>query len=263
MSLESAIQNRSTLLYELGKTALNIRYPNEFELYLCALELVDEEGKTLRYFVFPVMPSGISETKPQLTNIKKTLAGVTVLSSPTFMPTDITLSGNFGRKFKVLLGTDLQDFASSFTVNNQITANSVISGVGQFFDARIKTGYGCIKILEEIINQSNQIDSGGIKRLIFYNQALGNSYLVKATSLTFNQSQESNMIWNYNLQLKSIAPLESIKTSKEIQDQNFRLDTTGFAQKQLNNLVNSISNMIGGTEAILATKILLKWPQQQ
>lgn len=262
MSIENAVRNRGLLLEEIGKTALNIRYPKEFELYLCALELTDQDGQTLKYFIFPIMPSGISETKPQLTNIKKTLAGVTVLSSPTFMPTDITLNGNFGRKFKVLLGTDLQDFASSFTVNNQITPNSILSGVGDFFDNRIKTGYGCIKILEEIIQQSNQIDSGGAKRLIFYNQALGNSYLVKATSLTFNQSQETNMIWNYNLQLRSIAPLEAIKTPKEIQDQNFKLDTTGFAQKQVNNLVNNLSGMIAGSDNLLTTKILLKWPQQ-
>src|SRR4051812_44167158 len=101
MSIENVARNRMLMLEQVGKTALNIRYPKEFELYLCALELVDQYDNTLRYFVFPVMPSTMQETIPQLTSIKKTMAGVTVLSNPTFVPTDINISGNFGRKFRI------------------------------------------------------------------------------------------------------------------------------------------------------------------
>lgn len=245
MTLQGAAQEQLNLLSTLGKSGLNLLHPNEFELYLCALELTDQNGNTLKYFVFPVMPSGIDENLPQLTNIKKTMAGVTVLSSPTFNPTDISLAGNFGRKFKVLLGTDATELISSFTTaDGSLTKQSVLGGAANFFDNRIKTGYGCIKILQDIIEQSQQVDSKGIRRLIFYNLALGNSYLVKAINLRFSQSQESNMIWNYNLQLKSIAPLSAIMTSQQIKQQQFRLVTTGFAQKAADVLLNSLSSIL-------------------
>lgn len=259
MSIENAVRNRALQLEQIGKAALNIKYPNEFELYVCALELTDSDGNTLKYFIFPVMPSSIDESIPQLTNVKKTLAGITTLSSPTFVPTDITLVGNFGRKFRVLLGTDLQDFVSAFSVNNNVTTESLLNGAIEFFDNRVKTGYGCIKVLQDMIEQSNQVDANGSKRLIFYNQALGNSYVVKATNLRFNQSQDSNMIWNYTLQLKSIAPLEAIKTKRELEQERFRLNTTGFVQKQVDNLVNSLTSVIATQDASLTSKYAKKW----
>lgn len=246
MNVNQAIENRLELLSQVGKAALNVMFPKEFELYMCALELTDQSGKTLKYFIFPIMPSGIDEGKPQLNNIKKTAGGVTVLSSPTFNPTTITLTGNFGRSFKAVLGTDLSEFASSFTADSgQVTAGSLLSGVGNFFSNDIKTGYGCIKVLEDIIYQSQQVDSKGIRRLIFYNLALGNNYLVKTANIRLNQTESSNnMIWNYTLQLTSVASLEAIMTQKELKQQEFRLVTTGIVQSQLNKAINSIGSAL-------------------
>jgi hypothetical protein len=189
MSLLSAIQARNDLLYQYGKNALNVKYPKEFELYIIALELTDENFNTLKYFVFPVNPSSLEESKPQITNVKKANGGVTVLKTPTFVPTDITLSGNFGRGFKVLLGSTYEDFIHSFQETRHFTygndsvtltnKNSIKKGLEELFDERIKTGYGCIKILEEIIEESKMIGKNGqVRKLIFHNPALGNSYLV-------------------------------------------------------------------------------------
>jgi uncharacterized protein YqfB (UPF0267 family) len=53
MGLESAIAARNSLLTTVGKRVMNIKYPDEFELYVIAFELTDENFNTLRYFVFP------------------------------------------------------------------------------------------------------------------------------------------------------------------------------------------------------------------
>ncbi len=247
MSLESAIASRFSLLYNVGKQALNIKYPNEFELYIIALELTDENWKTLRYFVFPINPSSIEEVKPQLTNVKKTLGGVTVLKTPTFVPTDITLSGTFGRSFKVLLGDTFQDLVHSFQYQvgdsglvYRTTNDSVKKGVGQFFDDRVKTGYGCTKILEEIIAESVQKN----RRLIFHNPALGNNYLVTAGSLRLSMNEQSNMIWNYSLPLKSIAPLESVYSLKDSESAAKNLSVTNYTQKKTNEVINGVKNLL-------------------
>lgn len=255
MTLDGAIAQQRAKVGEFGKAILNVQYPNEFELYLMGLELTDQNFNTIRYFVFPVMPSSIDENLPQLNNIKKTMAGVTVLSSPTFNPTDINLNGTFGRRFRVLLGTDASDLVSSFKADGKLTAKSILGGAASFFDNRIKTGYGCIKILQDIIDQSQQVDEKGIRHLILYNPALGNNYLVKPINLRFNQSQDSNMIWNYNLQLKSIAPLESIKTQQQLKQARFRLNSTGYAQKQAQNVVNALSMVLGTGITIVDNKV--------
>lgn len=245
MSIENAVRNKALLMEQIGRSALNVKYPKEFELYMCALELIDGNGKTLKYFVFPVMPSNLEENQPHITNVKKTLAGVTVLSNPTFIPRDIVLSGNFGRKFRILLGTDYMEFVSSFkTEDDKVTKQSVLKGVEQVFDDRIKTGFGCCKILEEIVDECNSVDENGTKQLIFYNPALGNSYLVKPTGLKFSQSQETNMIWNYSLALKAIASLESLQTSSELEEQGKRLNTTGYVQKQVERVVNGLTSIL-------------------
>lgn len=261
MSLLSAIQARADIETQFGKNVLNMKYPKEFELYIIALELTDENFNTLRYFVFPVNPSSLEESKPQLTNVKKTATGVTVLKNPTFVPTDISISGTFGRGFKVLLGSNYEDFVHSFqetrdfsygnstTVTNK---NSVKQGLGELFDDRIKTGYGCIKILEEIIEESKKIGKDGqLRKLIFHNPALGNSYLVTASTLRLYQSEQTNMIWSYSLSLKSIAPLEALYNKQQLESISKQLNVTNYVQKRVNGLVRTVSKVLAkGIEAI-------------
>lgn len=246
MSVEQAALNQATLLSTIGKAALNARYPNEFELYVCALELVDQTGKTMQYFIFPVNPSSMDESQPKLTNIKKTLAGVTVLSSPTFVPIDITLTGTFGRKFKVLLGSNFVDVVQSFTTSPSAvtTDNSDSQSASSVFDARVKTGYGCLKILQEIIDGADVIDENGPRRLIFYNPAFGSSYVVKPTSFKIAMSQESNMVHNYYLSLKAIAPLNALQSAQQLQDEAATLNTTAYVQTQANAVLNDLATIL-------------------
>jgi hypothetical protein len=261
LSLVTAIANRNIVIAEAGKNALNIKYPKEFELYVIALELTDENFNTLKYFVFPINPSSLEENIPQVTNIKKTNSGVSVLKNPTFVPTDITLSGTFGRGFKVLLGDKYEDFVSSFstysTYEGEITGTKVTNaslkdGLKQTFDDRIKTGYGCIKILEEIVKESVKLGKNGeVRKLIFHNPALGNSYFVEAGTLRLFQNEQTNMIWNYSLPLKSIAPLESRYTKKQMESIAIQLNVTNHIQKRVNALVRNVSKMLAkGVEAL-------------
>lgn len=244
MSLETAIAKRAGALTTIGKAALNVKFPDEFELYVLAFELTDSLGKTLKYFIFPVNPSSIDESKPYIVNIKKTQGGVSVLSSNQFNPVDINLSGSFGRKFRVLLGGDYTDFISSFKdESGSITKSSFKKRTKEFFDERVKTGYGSCKVLESIIEASKELDVfGKPKVLIFHNLALGNSYIVKTTNLRFTQSQESNMIWNYSLSLKGVAKLSSFSSSREREEQTKRLVASGFAQKRVDGLLNTLTS---------------------
>lgn len=245
MSVQQAVLNQATLLSTIGKAALNARYPNEFELYVCALELVDQAGKTMKYFIFPVNPSSMDEAQPKLTNIKKTAAGVTVLSSPTFVPIDITLTGTFGRKFKVLLGNDFVDIVQSFTTSpSAVSVDSDDNGQTDVFDARVKTGYGCLKILQEIVDGADVIDENGPRRLIFYNPAFGSSYVVKPMSFKIAMSQESNMVHNYFLSLKAIAPLDALQSAQQLQEEAATLNTTAFVQMQANAVLNDLATIL-------------------
>jgi len=202
-----------SLTNTIGKSGVSSLFPNDVELYFFALELVSN-GKILEYFVFPVNPQSIKESKTPLMNVKKTAGGITTLSTQTFVPTDIIFSGNFGRNFKFLVNSQLISFSSlSFGDLSNITANNV----AQQFSPTIKSGYGCMKILERIVNKANQInkETGQPSQLYLYNLALGNNYLVKPVNVTFSQDLNSNMIWNYTLSLKSLARIEDITNTNQ------------------------------------------------
>lgn len=244
-SINDAVAKRLGFLGTLGKAGLNTLYPKEFEYYMIALELMDANFKTIQYFIFPIMPSSITETIPQLTNTKKTTGGVSVISSSQFVPTNISLSGTFGRSFKVLIGQTYQDLISSFkTATGSVSSQSIKNGTINFFDNRVKTGYGCIKVLQDIVTGSRQIDALGPRYLVLYNLALGNSYFIKPGDLTFTMTMDSNMIWNYSLPVKSIAPLENyINLSKNLKS-NQQLVIDDLIQKKANMLVNSLSSAL-------------------
>ena len=170
-----------------------------------------------------------------------------VINSPTFIPRDITLAGTFGRKFRVMLGDSYEELISSFkSEGGRVTGKSVLKGIKTVFDKRVKTGYGCMKILEEIVNEANKIDpeTKKARRLILHNPAIGNSYLVKPVSLKQSMSQETNMIWSYSLSLKAIANLEDIYNDNELKDQRFRLNATSYIQNKMNVVIDKITELI-------------------
>lgn len=244
--LDAAVAGRNAILNTIGSTGLHLEFPDEFEIYVCAFELVDKNLNTLQYFIFPINPSSISETRPEITNIKKTSGGVTVLSNPTFIPTDISLNGNFGgKKFKFLMGETYQSLISTFQTDSGYSSGSIARGIQNVFNENIKTGYGCIKILEKILDGLKIVDNLSPRKLIFYNLALNHSYFVNPLSSSFNQSQESNMIWNYSITLKSIMPVESIvASSSEKLKSNTQLTVDGAVQKSVQGVLNSINSLI-------------------
>ena len=230
-----------------GKASLTQKYPNEFEYYMVALELCDSNMTTENYFIFPVMPNSITISKPKTPNIKITQGGITVLKNPHFIPEDISLTGNFGRKFKMLLGRNYQDIVQSFkTKEGRIGDKSLLSGALQIFDERTKSGYGCCKILEDIIDQSLNLDSSGKQRhLIFYNLAFGNSFFVEPMNLSFSQAAESNMIWAYQLSLKAIAPVDKyLSRGTDSRRSNEQLVMDNIFQKKIDGVISDISSFI-------------------
>jgi hypothetical protein len=207
------VQNSELIKYfdlrnKIGGALLNSLFPNEFEYYLISLELVDSDDKSVLLFIFPITPADLQESYSPITNIKKTLGGVTILKNHTFIPREISIRGSFGRELKLLIG-DVSFSANAFVFQNSINEVDINK-----FSARVKTGYGCIKILEKIIYQSQQMDSkGNPYKLYFYNPIFGNSYIVEVVSFSQQQSsqnQQMNMIPNYNLNLKGIMPLDGI-----------------------------------------------------
>ena len=57
-------------------------------------------------------------------------------------------------------------------------------------------------------------DNGKPLRLYFYNMALGESYLVAIppSGVQYSQDVSKNMIWNYNLTMMALAPLEAVQS---------------------------------------------------
>lgn len=238
-------------LSQIGREGLNQKYPNEFEAYLIAFELTDSLGTTEEYFVFPVMPSQIQKTENNRTSIKKSSAGTTVLYSSSFTPNDLSIKGNFGRGFKLLTKYDRDAAAFGIGLNF-----SKLSAKTPTFDATVKTGYGATKILQRICNESSKLDwRGNPKRLYFYNLALSEQYLcvVPSGGLTLSQTYESNMIWNYSLNLSILANLEDLKSEAEAKQSSSTLLKSSAIQKGITGLVKDISTFTqSGANKVLA-----------
>jgi hypothetical protein len=235
MSLEQAKTRFDSLLRTIGRSTLATLFPDDFEVYITALELVDSQEKTVDYFLFPLNPTSISESENQIVNIKKTAGGISAISTETYMPSIINLSGNFGRKFKILVGNNIVDFkAFVFSETN-------FNKAAKTFDDTAKTGYGCIKVLEKIIKKSNQLDQNGQPYFLYlYNLNFGKVYLVKCIGQpTFSSSVDQNMIWNYNIQFQTLAKLSQI-TSKNEKNSNLKLLGISTIQKGLNAVMGSV-----------------------
>lgn len=228
------------VVQNIGRSAISSVYPNDFEFYLCAFELVSG-GKTVDYFVFPIQPSSIQKSEPVRANIKTSMSGVTVLKNSSFIPQEISLKGNFGRNFKILSSSGV---AFGFGEDSGWFNKSINSGtVFPNFSVSIKTGYGAIKLLQSIIHRSNTINKvGELYQLYFYNMALGESYLVTSppSGNIFSQSEDQNMIWSYSVNLSIISPLENISKgvknksrSKDILKKNIISDSLNIVAKEV------------------------------
>ncbi|HQF50624.1 MAG TPA: hypothetical protein PK588_07630, partial [Paludibacteraceae bacterium] len=100
--------------------------------------------------------------------------------------------------------------------------------------------------LQAIIHKSDGSDQQGSYRLYLYNFALGESYLVVAPpkALVFEQNDaQTNMIWNYTLNLTIIAPLEQIRSSL-LPSSNQRLLESSVIQSTINRVGKDITGYL-------------------
>lgn len=191
------------LLASMTRPVAGALFPDEFEVYMISLELVDSKGDIADFFSFPVMPSEITKTESEMTNIKTTAGGIVSLTTDSLVPHDLTINGTFGRSFKVLIGRDIIDF-KAFGESYKSIKKGKLKQFKNPFNAKIKTGYGCTKILQQILSKSVQLDNYNKPyRLFLHNPTLGESYLVEKMNFTLRMDdQTSNMMWNYSVNFK-------------------------------------------------------------
>lgn len=237
-----------------GKESIHARYPNEIEYYACAIEIIDSQGKSKEFFSFPVMPTNININKQNNVNVEKTLAGVVVHKNSTFIPFDISISGNFGRRFRRYgnwtFSTDIEENESLQTKGKQLKA--VVIGDKKPYDGNYKTGYGQMKILERILMKSNELDTYDQPQfMLFYNLSFNQIFVVEVMSNSFSQSKEMNGIWNYNISFKCVAPYNAIKSNTKIKG------TDGKVSKLLdfNKLYKNFSQNSVNIDSILTSNV--------
>lgn len=203
-----------------GKALLSSQFPDDFEYYMCALELVDatDSNNILDYVVFPIMPDNIRISEDKIQNTTKTSNGVVVLENFSFVPKNITISGNFGRRIK-----PMNAGGESFPI--ALTSEKVTSAVDNSLNKKItlpefsitaKSGYGITKILERMFEKSSSLVNGVPVQLFFYNFAFNSHYLVQPINVQFFQNRNStNMIWEYSMSFLGIAPAEELRTDSD------------------------------------------------
>lgn len=224
----TVINEAMRLAKNIGLQAIATAMPHEFEWYMIALELATADNKTIDYLTFPIMPNSLSKVEQNRTSIKKSLNGVTVLQNSSLPLGEIVLQGNFGRGFKNLVGVgnDVSISALAYSMKaGKYDLYSLQEGSGRkipkvkIFNTAVKTGYGVVKMLQAMLNKSVGHDSAGRPfRLFFYNMAFGESYqvVVPSNGVRFYQDLSNNMIWNYDLRLTVVAPLDAVvKDSKK------------------------------------------------
>lgn len=253
--IQEAKNNFRSTINQVGKAATNALFPKDFEYYLISLELVNSDGDTVDFFSFPIMPESITETKQEIKNVKKTAGGITTLDTSTFVPRNITLNGTFGRQFKVTLGSQFYNDVVFAGINfstktgafsKEDVTNPNITVPTNNFSTLIKTGYGCIKVLEAIVDKASALDNKNRPFFLYlYNQALGSNYLVEPISFNQTQSYDSNTLWYYNLNLKAVGRVEDIRTM-DIEDSI----TRNLAADQVTKQVQSFASGSGIRAAI-------------
>ena len=106
-AITSVIENTLNAAMTVGKAALHAMAPDNYEYYMCSLELIDCSGNQVGFISFVVMPNNITESTTPIQTQTKTKNGMVTLFNDSFAPVNISLQGTFGRKFKIV--TDMVD----------------------------------------------------------------------------------------------------------------------------------------------------------
>lgn len=237
MSLENIRSKVQGTIMEGGRALLHAQYPDDFEYYACTFMLENGSGDVVKIFNFPVMPNSIQIQKQPLVNIKKTARGYVDQFSTSFSGEIISLNGTFGRKFRLLL-LGGEEKSSKSPEESEFKKNS--------FDAKIKTGYGALNLMEKIIHFSTKLDENKLPyKLFFINYTFNQYSWVEVVDWSKQQSLENNMMWNYSLQMKVLADAkEKFNNSEDKKMKISNLLKVATVQKMLNETINNLT--VGG-----------------
>lgn len=253
-ALGNVASSVSTVVSTIGRAALHALAPDNFEYYMCSLELLDSSGNSLGFMYFPVMPSAISETRQPILSIVKTNRGVVSMFNDSFNPISISINGTFGRKLRLLLGiTELGDVsANSFFGGNKtsfLNGNFYVrTGTGPSSDhirstnVLVKSGYGLIKMLKRMLDSAYKLDDKGNPCiLLFSNYSLNTHYIVEPQAYSFTQNQENNTLWHYQIDFQAVAPASAVKT---IDGGSFLMQAgVSAVSKGINELISKIRRL--------------------
>jgi len=101
--------------------------------------------------------------------------------------------------------------------------------------------------LQSILQDSNIPDpTGRSKRLYFYNMALGESYLVTIppSGVSYTQTQDQNMIWNYNINMTILALLSEVSFIDNVESNNRNILSKGVMTKGVNIVANEVKSFL-------------------
>lgn len=247
-SVKSLFTNSvSDAILSVGRAMLHSTMPDDYEYYMCTLELLDSTGRTAAYMVLPVMPSAIAESQTSLTTVTKSNMMTTAMINPSFNPIDISIRGTFGRKLRVSFGQ------KPFKDSNESGKSIPFFNVGMYTEAAedgktviAKTGYGLTKMLQKILIASIKLDPNGKPyRLVFTNHAFNSSYYVEVIQTNFQMDEQQNMIWYYALELRAVAAYTAI------------LDKNDFiTQALLQSAGRSVTQVLGAVSDLVTCGIM-------
>lgn len=215
MSSRLEINKMKSAIIESGRAAMHAMKPDEFEYYACTFELLDSDYNVEEIFHFPVTPSQMSINGQTLANIKKLSQGYLVQFNDSFAGKNISISGSFGRRFRLMLNDG---------------------------ELKLRTGYGATKMLEKIMMSNHQLDSKQKPRfLVFHNYAFNHSGIVEILNYSFQQSMENNMMWNYTIEMKMVADATKVLTSTERKGDLIRLLSESVMSKNINDILSNVT----------------------
>lgn len=213
MSLKQAIETVAGMTANMTRGVMHSMYPNDFEYYMMSFELINSKGVRENMLVFPVLPEEITQSVNTLSSVKKTSSAVVAMFNPTFVPYQISISGTFGKRLRILLG-EKEILGIGFNIRSKVGKQSG-SKPTSTWNTSIKTGYGVTKVLEGILEKSQSLDIDGKPyRLVFNNASFNNDTVVEINNYRFSQSARSNNgYWDYAIQMTAIAPAVAVRTT--------------------------------------------------
>lgn len=217
-------QELKSQLISGGRALIHSLKPDEFEYYACTFELIDSNLDTVDIFHFPIMPSGMTINGQYAPSIKKTGRGHIVQTTDSFIGQNITLSGSFGRRFRLLL------------VKNTKNGTKAVDSL------KLRTGYGATKVMESIFKKNRKLDKYGNPHfLVLHNFAFNMAGVVEVMNFSLSQSMENNMMWNYQIELRMISDYKALANHRKSKGELSNLLAQNFAQSFANRILRNFT----------------------